>query len=239
MNQQMTTQKDVAIYCLNYKNPRRGEQMRRRFDTIGKECVLSSGVGFDDPRIDPAWSTQEKKNASNVFGHLDNIRHFLEQTDKAFGIFAEDDAVPHRRLAEWLPSVIDEVIAQEIDTLLLGYLIPYKLDSFPEQCGELRRIVTANDEAFAFYEYPDDVWGSQMTLLSRKHAEYLLENATRFSPFAADWILTKKGKRALVYPPLAIEDNEHTTWEHHECDSQFNFHKHCFQAHYDPETYVL
>jgi len=230
---------DCAFYCLNYKNAQRGEKMRRRFDAIGKECVFSNGVNFDDPRIDPSWSLQEKKNASNMFGHLDNIHHFLEHTGAPFGIFAEDDAVPHKSLATWLPSILEHVKAMEIDTLLLGYLLPYKLHSLPEQCNQLRQISKDHDNSFALYDYTDDVWGSQMTLLSREHATTLLQNATSFSPFSADWIITKKGKRAMIYPPLAIEDNEHTTWEHHECDSQFHFHKHCFQIHYHPDTYVL
>jgi hypothetical protein len=65
--------------------------------------------------------------------------------------------------------------------------------------------------------YPDNTWGAQMYMISKKQCKYLLNKYTNgyletsiknpdITPFAADWIITKQGKRALLYPLRVIEN---------------------------------
>jgi hypothetical protein len=65
--------------------------------------------------------------------------------------------------------------------------------------------------------YPNDSWGTQMYMISRKQCIYLLDKYTNgylerslenpeMIPFSADWTITKEGKRALLYPLRVIEN---------------------------------
>ena len=78
-------------------------------------------------------------------------------------------------------------------------------------------MLTGNPTQYRYYEY-GDVWGTQMYMLSREqavrilikygddYADRFLANPAGYTPFSADWSITKEGRRALIYPMLAIED---------------------------------
>jgi hypothetical protein len=94
------------------------------------------------------------------------------------------------------------------------------------------------DRTYEFLQYPDDLWGSQMYMMSREHArkivtDYTADYITRplsegesRIPYSPDWILTKCGKRALIYPMMAVEEGDsplgHPAHEefHHRCHVQ-------------------
>ena len=60
-----------------------------------------------------------------------------------------------------------------------------------------------------------------MIIIGIEHKKFFkLEN--KFSePFAADWTITKNGKRAFIYPPLAVEEGEINSPH----EGQINFHR--------------
>jgi hypothetical protein len=105
-----------------------------------------------------------------------------------------------------------------------------------------------NGSPFTYYSFPDYVWGTQMYMLSRKHAKYLLDkygipcsysvqsiNDKSIRPFSADWTLTKEGNRALINPILAVEDNS-TVYSN---DGQGSFHKKCFDTHFEENLFIV
>ena len=48
-----------------------------------------------------------------------------------------------------------------------------------------------------------------MYMITRDYAKWVMENINNsLTPFSPDWTITKNGKRALIYPMLAIENGE-------------------------------
>ena len=139
----------------------------------------------------------------------------------------------------YLPELIEAYNRRNLDILLLSYLtqvIPVGL--FPE------RGFKSSETNLIYLEYEDSIWGAHMYMIDRKTAkkfinlynvEYakntLLTNDTPF--FSPDWTLTKKGKRALVYPMMGIEEGQVATDD----IGQIEFHKKCHKIHYDPLYY--
>jgi GR25 family glycosyltransferase involved in LPS biosynthesis len=142
--------------------------------------------------------------------HLDALRHFITNyPTNPFCIICEDDILLSRTITETLPRIEKQFLTEELDILLLAYLttIPPINPHFPP----------FNQPSL--HQYPDDLWGSQCYMVSRKHARHLLETYTPEwaiknpdKPYSPDWILTKFApRRALAYPPLAIEDGQTPT----------------------------
>lgn len=181
-----------------------------------------------------------------MYGHLDNIKHFIDSSSNSLAIFCEDDVMIHKRFAEFLPSIVEPFREQDLDLCLLGYLLNFRL---PTHYTGFKEISSSS----SLYNYTDDVWGSQMFAMSRKQAIYIwekyggdyarrtLSDAT-LGCFSADFVLTKDavhGKRALLYPPIALEDNLNPDMAHYGNHiGQFEYHKTCFSLHYDPDVYV-
>jgi hypothetical protein len=129
-----------------------------------------------------------------------------------------------------------------LDVLLLGYLVPFKIQS--NYVGfELK----SNDTnlKYTYHNYPNDLWGSQMFMFSKKHAKYLLDkftieyaieqlNDNTIQPFSSDWTITKEGNRALIYPMLAVETSDRPSGHY----GQDIFHENCKNANYDPNIYI-
>lgn len=85
--------------------------------------------------------------------------------------------------------------------------------------------------------------GSQGYILTRKHTIKILEKyninylitANEQDPtFLPDWILTKYGNRALVYPMYFLEEGNITgdNW------GQIKYHNDCFKFNYDKTRYI-
>lgn len=76
-----------------------------------------------------------------------------------------------------------------------------------------------------------------MYLISRKHAKYLLDYYTvehaissiGIEPYSSDWTITKKGKKSIIYPMLAVEEGMTKTDE----SFQNYFHQKCKDFNYN------
>jgi len=236
------------IYCLSFNNLKRREEMENRFKQLDITCSFYDGVNNNDPRIFNnngfgAWSC--------MIGHLDMIQNFYENSEKEFGIFCEDDIFIHKDFVKILPDIIEDFKLMELDVLLLGYLIPFKIR--PEYNGfEFKSVnndsnnnLNNNELKYVYHNYPNDLWGAQMYMLTKKHAKYLLDNynieyAIRsitdntLQPFSSDWIITKEGNRALIYPMLAVETADKISGH----QGQDVFHENCKNLNYNPNMYI-
>ena len=242
-----------ALYCLNFQNEARSISMANRFEKAGVTAILHPGVPISDPRIaGRALIPHTEKCWSCMYGHLDMMRDFLEKDSRPYGIFCEDDILIDANFRSLLEHVLEDFETMKMDTMLLGYLITHPIigdsnGSFAKYKQSLYvDIETANTTTFNYYDY-GDIWGTQMYLLSRKQAQFIVEkyangyadhflknSATVFPPFSADWSITKEGKRCIVYPMLAIEDGL-TSYDD---DGQRDFHTLSYSSHKNVSTYI-
>ncbi len=233
------------VYCLSYNNEKRKSEMTQRFNTLNIKHTFYQGVSFNDFRMNHTNNNNLKRVWSCMYGHLDMIKMFLEDNSVEFGIFCEDDIHIHTQFNEHVIRTIDEFKRHKLDVLLLGYLTPFVVSTGMNGFVPLTH---CNNDGFSLYDYHDNLWGSQMFMISKEHAKTLLskydENSryalrtlhdNTLTPFSADWTLTKDGKRALISPPLAVEcfpDNNNMDINHH------RFHSACFNALYKHGVYL-
>lgn len=223
------------IYCLSFKNPKRKSEMEERFKKLDINCIFYDGVGMDDPRM------KNNKNGSIMFGLLDIIQKFYD-SEKEFGIFCEDDVYIHKDFKLMLPDIFNDFKIMNLDVLLLGYLIPFEIKPY-YQNFELKS--NNPNLKYVYHNYPNDLWGGQMILFSKKYAKYILEkytieyaikcdNDNTLPPFSGDHTVTKEGNRALIYPMLAVETADKISG----CYAQDIFHENCRNQNYDPNIYI-
>lgn len=236
-----------AFYCLSYKNEERKTALTDRFNQLNINVTFYDGVEFDDPRISiPSESHSiDKKSWSYTYGHFDIINKFVNETDKEYGVFCEDDIYLHKNLANDIPMLIEDFKEMDLDILLMGFLTLYKIEDYFGGF-HIKHPFNEKQRPHKYHNYPDDLWGAQMYMLSRKHAKTLLEkyyngyavqslrSDLQLTPFCSDWTITKEGNRALVYPMYAVEDGK----THYEHGGQNNFHKDCSRVNYDPEQFI-
>ena len=190
---------NTPIYCLSYNNPIRALRMRNRFQSLGIEDVTFS----------PGIQDDTNHTNSIMLGHIDMLNRFCERDDDAeYAVFCEDDVYIHKDLKEHLPTMVLECKTQNIDILLLGYLFAQNVSHirYPGyiDCPHLHK-----GEYCDYFGFPDNMWGAQMYMLSKKKAREFIEKGPHDYgeiPYAADWILTKLGNRALTVPMYAVED---------------------------------
>ena len=231
------------IYCLSYDNPVRLSDMQRRFSTIGASCSFYEGVPFTDHRLtDRNLTDPIKRQWSFTYGHFDMINKFYNDSDAEFGIFCEDDILIDRKLLDYLPEIISDFRSMDIDVLLLGYLIPFAIDSSTPNFT-IRK--SNHDTQLSYYDYPEDLWGAQMYMISREYAKVLIDKYSNgyadqtlvdssLTHFSADWTITKDGRRAVVYPLLSIEDGK-TNYSH---EGQARYHAQCYSANFDESRFI-
>lgn len=222
--------------------------MIARFQTAGftaDEFVVHGGTSIQDPRISGrGLINHTEKCWSCMYGHLDMIRDFIESGEE-HGVFCEDDILIDSYMKDRLAHIIADFDALSLDTLLLGYLITYPMNG-----GEIQSVYvnlqTAETTQYRYYTY-EDIWGTQMYMLSRVQAQRIVEKyangyadaflaspQTVYPPFSADWTITKEGKRRIVYPMLAIEDGLST----YDDEGQRQFHAAAHSAHKNVSTYI-
>lgn len=227
---------NIQFYCLNFY-PFRKHAMQQRFSKLNIECNFYGGVTFEDPRIANHITGDIRRIWSYTFGHLDMIQQFVA-SGKEFGIFCEDDIYINNNLPRLLPAICKHFTECDLDVLLLGYLLQYRVTidnmNYP-------LLVNDNDNKISFHRFGNDLWGAQMYMYSRKNAIRILEKYTpdyaiqslhnKDLIFSSDCVLTKDGNRALIAPIMAIEDNS-TEYNH---EGQRNFHAACFQNNYNDD----
>ena len=236
------------IYCLSFNNLKRRKEMEYRFKELDIACSFYDGVDSNDPRI-----FNNNKNSvvwSYTLGHFDMIQNFYDNSEKEFGIFCEDDIFIHKDFNKLISDIIQDFKLMELDVLLLGYLIPFKISSqyngfeFKSMNNDLNNN-SNNNLKYVYHNYPNDLWGAQMYMLTKKHAKYLLDKYTieyairsltdnTLEPFSSDWTITKEGNRALIYPMLAVETSDKKSGHY----GQDIFHENCKNLNYDPNIYI-
>ena len=210
---------DIPIYILNYKNEERKQKMKNRFNSFS--ITFLEGI-----------NTTSNRNNNIMLSHLECLKKFYYNTKNKYAIICEDDVYIHNDLKNKIPEVINNFEKLDLDILLLSYL----LDNHPK--NYYNKIF--ENENFKYYTYDDNLWGAHMYLISRHYAIYLIEKYdidwsinNPDKPFSPDWIITKNGKKALIWPPLGVEEGEVN------CNSerQIEFHKRCKEFLYN-DSYV-
>ena len=201
----------VGFYCLSHKNEKRRECILKMFASQNLEPVFYDGVDASDPRIrDRGLDTNTERCWSIMYGHLDMLRLFLD-SDHSHAVFCEDDILIRKDFAQNLQNIVRDFVEMRLDVLLLGCLCSNR--DF-RQFTNFPRRHTIHSSAFEYYAYDSNpesaVWGTQMYMLHRGQAKYLLDKYSRgyngLVPFSADWTITKEGEKALIYPLVAIEN---------------------------------
>lgn len=224
----------VLFYVINYKDDERKRRMINRFKCLDIDLHFVDPVHESDPRL--VDTPLYKRTSAIMLQHLDSIRNFYENTSADHCIVCEDDIHISKHLARDMPEIIENFEELKLDILLLGYLFPYKLD------GNWHFPVRKDTEKYSYHGYPDDIWGSQMYLISRKHAKYLLDTFTidfaidqlekiHYNP---DWTITKYGRRAVITPMLAVEEGVEKSGH----GGQTDFHKVCYDNNYVPGLHI-
>ena len=237
----------IDIYCLSFtnnpeeKNERR-LQMEQKFDHFQLPVQFYSGVSSVDERICFVENENMRRTWSICYGHLDMMNHFVNHSNKDYLILCEDDIIIHKDFTKKLPQAIDVMKKHNLDILLLGYLCSNPVDTysnFPEITTEY------SSETFKILQYIEDTWGTQMFMITRNHSKRMLSkfyhdyaiktlNDKSLVPFSSDWLLTKDGKRALLYPLLVIE-NGHSDYED---EGQRNNRINCYKFSFKENTYI-
>jgi GR25 family glycosyltransferase involved in LPS biosynthesis len=173
-----------------------------------------------------------------MYGHINMIHDFYYNKDKLYGIFCEDDIVIHKDFKNKLIDIISNFKNLKLDVLLLGYLMIFNLSN--------NNYIDYENITTNYYKYPDDLWGTQMYMLSRDSAKAILDIYydglsyiemslnKNLPPLSSDWTITKYGNRALYFPLLVIEDDlkNHTDYGQH------HLHHFTFVNNYIEEEYI-
>ncbi len=252
----------VAFFCINYQNEVRKNKMLERFRKLDENVTLHfvAPVFENDDRLTTHPEHDkigDKRTWAIMLQHLDSIRAFLENedhNDKEFAIICEDDIFLSRDFKKELPNVLQTYKELQLNVLLLGYLMDFLMrppsgpaEKFPVllfngtgNCSNSEFPLWKRTENHSYYDFPYHIWGAQMYLIDRKHARFLLDKYTlqyAFEdlgrPYNPDWTLTKDGKKAIVYPMLALEEGVVNTTEW----SQIDFHRRCFLAQYHEDQF--
>ena len=221
---------NIGFYTVNFKDEERRNKMNSRFDYFGLKLNFVDPVGNDDSRLENVPEKADKRTWSIMLQHMDSIRHFVENTTNDFCIVTEDDILISKDFVNDLPEIINTYTKLGLDVLLLGFLISFQIHE------NNHFILKDRNEKYSYYDYPNDLWGSQMYLISRSHAVKLLERYSiehaietiETEPFSPDWTLTKYGKKALIYPMVAVEEGNTKA----DLYSESQFHSNCFNTNY-------
>jgi hypothetical protein len=227
----------VNFYTFSFHNPERKQRMTERFEKEGLTLEFVDPVEADDARVIPAPNNQ-KRTWAIMFNHLDMLKAFLE-SDAEYGVFCEDDIYIRKGFHTYIDTLVHNYKKYELEILLIGYLLPHSSAEI-----KVHPDFKLMDSQLLFLKYTDDLWGSQMYMLDRQTAsnflriynvEYALksERNPNIPYFSPDWTLTKVGKRAIVYPMLAVEEGAVVTSH----GGQASFHQRCTAFNYNPDLY--
>ena len=237
----------IKFYCINFKDENRREKMQNRWNVLGLDLKFVDPVETSDSRFDIVREYDANKGLRDwaiMLQHLDSLRDFVQleyivNEKNEYVIICEDDIMVSKHLPNDLPEIIETYERLKLDVLLMGYLIPYKITDDNHYYPLKER-----NYKYSYHGYPGDIWGSQMYMVSRKHAEILLQRYTveyallsekdfldkdkEKEPFSPDWTLTKYGNRSVIYPMVALEEgNTKCDW-----DSEIDYNAKCFKMHY-------
>jgi len=238
---------DIPVYIVNYKNNERKTKMTDRFNAVGINPIFINEVHSNDDRLNYDIDIGTKRIWSIMLQHLDCIRDFFENSNKSHCIVCEDDIYISKSITNDIGNIVKNFDELKLDILMLGYLLNEKIDNTNYYHNQYFPILLNNEgnslnDKYIYHSYPDDIWGTQMYLISRNYADFLLNKFTPEFAFEninnlnynPDWIITKNGKRALINPMIAVEEGVNLS--NH--IGQIIFHKQCFECNYDPNVYI-
>jgi len=237
----------IAFYCLTCHNETRLVSMQNRFEQLGLSCRFWINQSDEEfLQSEEKWRSIAKYELSRcMYGHFKMIQDFVHQSELPYGIFCEDDIFIHKDFVSLLPQILSDFESLDLDVLLLGYLTGFEITYHHQP---LKKEATENFP-YRYHYYHDNLWGTQMYMLSRKQAIHLLEEFSidkylekiqenpQRTPWSADWILTKNGNRALIAPLLVVE-NDDKPYEHYNHPGQFSLHHETFNHRYDKDTFI-
>ena len=237
---------NIPIYCLTFRNPQKQARVQARFDTEGLPVQFVQGVAWDDPSIAVDSLIIDKAKFLNrwsplawscMHGHLKIIREFLD-TGEDRCIICEDDVMLRRNMAVHLPHILYQFDSLKLNMMLLGYLTPDRYSNPMENWNLLP------------YEF--NVYGTQMYVISRAHAEFIWSTCAPHTgagvahltdpalmSFNADWIITKAvdyNLRVKLTPLMAIE--ERGGGKGYGDAFQEYWHDLCHDTHYSSDLFV-
>jgi GR25 family glycosyltransferase involved in LPS biosynthesis len=237
----MTTD-SVGFYVLSVPGSERCNRMKARF---ASESIVPTFVPVLAETDERLQGLSGPSAISCAFGHLDMMRAFLE-SDNQYAIFCEDDVHLRRGLQGFLPELLLKFKRHGLEILLLGYLFPKQIRTiqFYHDTSFEGQYNTPIDENIVMFRHIDRLWGSQMYMLDRKKAAYFLEKYTHeyylrtkkdpsLKPFSADYLFTKDGVRAAIYPMMAVEESYKISDK-----TQNTYHAESNAEHYSPERYI-
>lgn len=228
----------VPIYIISYKNPPRKMRMTERFNKCGIEPIFTPEVLSNDSRLSEA-PTEAKRTWAIMLQHLDAVKHFYDSKSEHC-IICEDDINISKNIVKEIPEIIGVFNKLQLDQMLLGYLLPYKIEMHTCLHKQYFGIIDKTDN-FTIHHYPNDIWGCQMYMISRSYAKYLLDTYTisyalknignvTYNP---DWIITKNGTRGLIVPMMAVEEGDNLSTD----KEQNEYHHRCYTTNYNPDRY--
>jgi GR25 family glycosyltransferase involved in LPS biosynthesis len=236
------TADSIGFYVLSVPGSDRCNRMKARF---ASESITPTFVPVLAETDDRLRGITGPSATSCAFGHLDMMRAFLE-SDNEYGIFCEDDIHIRRGIKGFLPELLMKFKRHQLEILLLGYLFPKQIRTleFYYDTSFNGQYNTPIDENIVMFRHIDRIWGSQMYMLHRKKAGYFLEkytydyylrskSDTSLKPFSSDYLFTKDGFRAAIYPMMGVEESYTISDK-----TQNIYHAESHTEHYSPEKYV-
>lgn len=231
----MTDQLNFQFYCLSYYKEKR-DNMKKRFEELNIDCIFYSGVEGNDKNISNKsnkCNKYKKRQLSIMYGHLNIINEFYYNNTANYAIICEDDIIIHKDINNILRKIILDFNILGLDILLLSYMIPYKISvsniffDYP-----LKKEMPLNSQ-FKYHDYPEYLSGTQMYMITKSYAKYIIETycLNSYIPYDGHFIIDKlllhHGNKALLYPMLAIENEK----------QEDSYHQLCHNIHYN-ECYI-
>ena len=227
----MTELSRCQFYCLS-NCMKKTENMISKFKNLDINCKFYCGtINNYDKIYSRKFNKHKKRQLSMTNSHLNIFKDFYHNKNSKYAIICEDDIIMHKEIKNILNKVIMDFTVLDLDILLLGYMLPYKISNYNSSLYNLIADMPTDSE-FKYYNYPYFLSGTQMYIISKNYAKYILDkhyimNYRNVTNFTIDKVLIHDGNRALIYPMLAMENSE----------QKDPYHKLCHKIHYN-ENYI-
>lgn len=215
-----------AIYVSSFNNDVREKKMVERFEKVGVDASIYCYKSNDErvqKIIDIGGKEEHRRRNGCFYSILRMMEDFYNNSDKAYGVFCENDIYIHKELNKELINSCKQMQRLKLDVLLIGYLITCHPTAFGCDLFEI------DENSNTYYRYNNELWGSHGFILTKSQAKFYIDKYTiQYTAkteeiVSSDWVFTKYGNRALVYPPLVVEEGGVET-DHY---GQIQFHKRC------------
>lgn len=215
------------FYCLSFNDKDKMKKMKEKFNVLNIDCKFYSGIKNNDPRISNYTNLFNKRQKSITYSHLDIIYDFYYKSDATYAIICEDDILINKHIVFVLEKIIKDFDKMNLNILLLGYMLPYKLEKYHLYSDYPLKRPKITDSFYTYHDYPEYLAGTQMYMITRVYAKYILDyyNICMLldKHFILDKLFIKDGNKALLYPMIAIEDQ----------NQKDGYHAFCHKTHYN------